>query len=95
MSWKKASSLASNQYAKRGFQASVLAGAICKEAEIRYPGLYRAVSVRKGIMHLEVSPAKIMEFKMIEGTLLKELQTWATKTGFGIVTGFRLTITSV
>jgi|GEM_PF-5316674 len=93
--WNKASSLASDLNTKRGLQASVLAGALCKQAELLYPGLFHAVSVRKGVLRLEVPAANMIQCKLIEGELQKELQTWAARHNFPVITKVTLTITPV
>jgi len=93
--WNKASSLASASHAKRGLQESVVAGALCKQAETLYPNLFHAVSVRKGIMHLEVTAANLLACKLIQGQLLQQLQTWAARHDFLVPSGIRLTITPV
>jgi hypothetical protein len=92
--WKSAHSLAGGQHNRRGLHASLEAGRLCLEAERRHPGLFHAVSVRNGVMHLEVSPASIMKFKLVEGKLLKDLIAFATPHNLPVVTRFRLTITS-
>ena len=94
MSWKKVSALATEVHSKRGLQTSVVAGALCKQAEMLYPDLFHAVSVKKTIMHIEVTPQNCIAYKLIEGQLLQGLQTWAKRHGFTVVTGFTLTITA-
>jgi len=60
-----------------GLTDMVEAGIILQEAERLLPGLFRAVSVKNQVLHLETSKANILELKMQEGKLLHDLNTFA------------------
>ena len=92
MTWKHISSLATNIHIKRGLQASILAGVLCKEAEKLYPDMFRAISLKQGRMHIEIPPAHLVSFKLIEGHLLTNLQIYGKKHGLPTITGFTLTL---
>jgi hypothetical protein len=92
MAWKHISSLATNIHIKRGLQASILAGVLCKEAEKLYPDMFHAISLKQGRMHIEIEPSKLVSFKLIEGQLLTSLQAYSKKHGLPAITGFTLTL---
>lgn len=76
---------------RRGVGGAVAAGLVCHEAEKRYPDLFRAVSLKSGILHLEIFKKNLLQFKLIEGSLLRELQDFSTKRELPVPSRYRLT----
>ena len=92
MTWKHASSLASSQHSKRGIQASLIAGSVCLKAEKDYNGLFHAVSIKNRRMHIEIEQRNLVNFKLVEGKILKEVQAFSEAAGLPRLTGFTLTV---
>jgi hypothetical protein len=77
MTWKKSDSLIARQLNHHGLADAVAASAVCREAERLYPGLFKAISLKNGILHLETDYAQQLEIKLIEGKLLDDLNRFA------------------
>ena len=91
MTWHSTSNLFIKRLNQKGLSSQVLAGLLCHEAERLYPGLFEAVSVRQGCLHVAVEPSKAIGFKLIEGKLLKEINQYAENQNLPLLTSFRLT----
>ncbi len=91
MGWKRLDVLSGRQFAARGMGARVAAGLICTKAEELYPDLVQAISIKNGVLTLYVPLALQLEFHLIEGTLVKELNTYAAEAKLPNVTRVRLT----
>lgn len=89
--WSKLDSLSSKQSVGRGMASAVQAGIVCLEAEKYSPGLFRALTLKNGVMNIEVSLANRMQFTLIEAALLNHLKTFATEKKLPVPTRFRLT----
>lgn len=59
---------------RQGIGAQLDAASVCRFADTLYPGLYRAVSVRDGVLKVEVAAAQLGSFRVIEGALLPAVQ---------------------
>lgn len=94
MTWKKPDSLVGASLARHNLTAAVQAGLVCQEAERRYPGLFRAISIVRGSLHIHTTPEQVIPFRLIEGKLLTELATYAKSNHLPIPTKIRLTISS-
>lgn len=79
-----------------GLGWSVIAGQICQEAERLYPQLFQTISVRKSeqniTLHVRVPTENLAGFRLVEGGLLRALQTYCGRQSFPPVTRIRLTI---
>ena len=91
MPWKKTDSLLKRRLNQHGLAGIVEASSICKKAEELRPGLFRAVSVRNDVLHLELSKANLLTFKMSEGQLLQALNAYAKQKGIPPISRLRLT----
>lgn len=94
MSWKSTKTILGAENNRRGLQPSIMAGLVCNEAEKRYPSLFRAISLRRGVLHLEISKKNQLELRLIEGKLLEELGVFAKERNLPLPTRIRLTFTS-
>lgn len=75
----------------------ITAGKICQQAEkiafeLNKPGLFTAISVKNGTLHLKVHPAKLIELKLIQGKLLEDLNSWLLTQKLPPLRQIRLTI---
>ena len=77
---------------KHKLSTEIIATDICVEAEKLYPDLFHAVSVRNNILHIEIQPEKVLDFKMIEGKLLKGVNEYCTLKEYSQIERIRLTI---
>lgn len=77
---------------KHKLSKEIVATNICVEAEKMFPGLFRAVSVKNNILHLELKMQDMMNFKMIEGKLLTDINTYSKSNSLGLIEQIRLTI---
>jgi len=75
--------------------AMVTATQVCAAAEELYPGKFKAISLRKGSLHIEVSSAQLLPFKLVEGQLLQQLNQFASTHNLQPITKIRLTINDV
>lgn len=78
-----------NQHGLGGLMA---AGALCRQAELLYPGEFRMVSMRGNVLHVEVPEVKLLAFKQIQGKLQQELNAFAAPRRLPAVLRFKLTI---
>ena len=93
MAWKKTETILNIQLNRRGLAPMVAAGLLCQEAERRYPGQFKAVSLRASTLHVTVSHSQLLAFKLIQGKLLSELQLFTKEHSLPHVARIRLTIT--
>ncbi len=91
MSWNPVGKLSHRQFARRGLDASLTAGTLCKEAERLYPGMFEAVSLRNGILKLRLPPSQLLALKMVEGNLIAKLNEYALARQLPKVTAIRVT----
>jgi hypothetical protein len=91
MTWKKSTDIATRQFNRHGLGKAVAAGLVCQEAERLYPSLFRALSIKNQVLHLEVSKANQLDLKLIEGKLLQELAAFAKAKNIPIPQRIRLT----
>ena len=55
------------------------------------PGLFRAISLKNDVLHIEIAKPNLLEFKLSEGKLLQELQEFAEARQLPIPARYRLT----
>ena len=91
MSWKKTDLVLKKSFNQKGMGDMVTAGQLCRQAELLLPDTFRAVSFRNHILHIELSRAKTMAFKLVEGKLMNELNQYAETHKLPEVKRFRLT----
>lgn len=91
MAWKRSDDLSLIRLRQRKLDGSLQAGLVCREAERLYPGIFRAVSVSRGVLHLEIKKKNQLSLKMVEGKLLQELQQFAQEKYLPVPTRIRLT----
>jgi hypothetical protein len=91
MSWKKSDSIVSKRFTQRGLGGAIMAGLVCQEANRLYPNLFKAVSLKNGVLHLEISKSEQLNLKLIEGKLLAELNEYAKARNLPVPTRIRLT----
>ena len=92
MAWQKTSITLKRRLNHHGLGVLVEAGLICREAERLYPDLFEAISVRNNVLHIKTTKAQQLQFVMIQGKLLKELQTYCKAQNLQEITNLRLTI---
>jgi hypothetical protein len=92
MSWKKTDTILNAQLNSRGMAPIIIGTQLCQESERLYPGQFKAVSIRKNILHLHVSHAQLMAFKLIEGKLLQDVNRFATTQKLPLINKIKLTI---
>lgn len=92
MPWKKTDIVLRRRANQTGMGGMLTAGLLCRQAELLHPGLFRAVSVRKGCLHLEAEAAKTVAVKLVEGRLISELNRYAAEHNLPKVTRIRLTM---
>jgi len=92
MPWKKTDSLLRRRANQTGMGDMLTAGLLCRQAELLHPDLFRAVSVRKGCLHLEVTAANAIAVKLVQGKLISELNRYGEAHNLPKVTRVRLTI---
>lgn len=76
---------------KHKLSKEILAVNICVEAERMFPGLFKAISVKDKTLHLEIKAQDIINFKMIEGKLLTDLNTYTKNSSLDSIEQIRLT----
>jgi hypothetical protein len=95
---EKVNSLLTTRLNHHGLGWSVIAGQICREAERLYPNIFQTISVRQSesnvTLHIQVPNEKLISFRLIEGGLLRALQTFCVQQKYPVVTKIRLTIES-
>ena len=91
MTWKKSDSLIARQLSHHGLADAVAASAVCREAERLYPDLFRAISLKNSILHLETAYSQQLPIKLIEGKLLADLDGFVKTQNLPPVTRIRLT----
>ncbi|CAN5193304.1 hypothetical protein BH11PAT4_BH11PAT4_5800 [soil metagenome] len=92
--WNKLDKIATSKHASQGLSPMVAAGMVCLEAEKFAPGLFRAISLKNGVMTLQVDLQKRLNLTLIEGSLLAHLKSYATARNLPSPSRFRLTIPS-
>lgn len=91
MAWKKTDSLLKKRLNQHGLLNVVEAGLVCKKAEELMPNTFTAVSVRNTTLHLEISKEQLMNFKLQEGKILKDLNAFVKLRNLPEITRIRLT----
>lgn len=94
MSWKKSDSIVTKRFNQRGLGAALMAGLVCQEADRLYPTLLHAVSLKNGVLHVEIEKSNQLNLKLIEGKLLAELASFASARHLPVPTRLRLTFIS-
>ena len=89
--WQKSTSILKKRFNQHGLTDMLEAVSVCQQAELLYPDLFKAVSVRKGTLHIALQKSKTMPFKMIEGKLLLDLNIFAKAKNLPPVEKVRLT----
>ena len=92
MPWNEIKALTRHRLAQHGLSGIASAGLLCRKAELLHPGLFVAVSVRSGVLHLRVQDVGLLGFKAVEGPLVAELNTYALANHLPPITRVRLTI---
>ena len=92
MPWKQIDILARHRLAQHGLTSITIAGLLCRQAELLYPGLFLAISVRKGVLHIQVEDTSLLLFKTIQGPLVQRLNVYALRCKLPLVESVRLTI---
>jgi hypothetical protein len=97
MPWSPLSDLIPKRLNQHHLMPVITAGKICQQAELialnlKKPGLFQAISVKNGILHLKVHPAKLIELKLIEGKVLEDLNLWLLTEKLPALKRIRLTI---
>ncbi len=77
MAWQTAENLLKKRFNQHGIAGTIEAASLCAQAELLYPGLFRAVSVRRSVLHLELEHSQALPFKLIEGKLIEDLNRFA------------------
>ena len=95
MTWNKSDLLLKRRLAHHGIGEMVEAGILCQEAERLLPDLFRAVSVKDQVLHLEIRKENILALKMQEGRLLQDLNTYANLKKLPNLSRIRLTFGQV
>jgi hypothetical protein len=88
--WKKTDQLVGSRFRANNLDSAIAAGRACKEAERLYPGLFRAVSIRGGIMTVAVPPGGRIAVKMIEGALVPTLNAFSKERGLPEVSRLKI-----
>ena len=91
MPWKAADNLARVRLNQKGLGAVLDATSICSKADELAAGLFHAVSVRNGVLHVRLHRTHSLPLKLIEGKLLQELNSFATSRNLQVVHKLRLT----
>lgn len=91
MPWKKSDDIVTKRFTQHGLGPALAAGQVCQQAEKLYPELFQAVSLKNGILHLRVRKADQLGLKLIEGTLLADLQAFASERNLPSPRRLRLT----
>lgn len=91
MAWKRLDLLSKRQFTSRGLGPRVAAGLLCTKAEELYPDILRAISVKQRVLNIYVAPEHRLDFHLIEGELLKQLNSYAQAAKLPSVTRVRLT----
>lgn len=92
MPWKNTDNLLRRRANQQGMGGILTAGLLCRQAEILYPGMFKAVSVRAGSLHVQMRPDQAIAFKMIEGPLLATLNQYGATHSLPKITRVRLTL---
>ena len=92
MPWKQIDVLARHRLAQHGLSSITIAGLLCRQAELLYPNLFSAVSVRKGVLHIQVEDTSLLLFKKIQGPLVQGLNVYAVKLKLPSIQAIRLTV---
>ena len=95
MAWKKTDALLMRRLTQYGLTEMVEAGLLCQKAEELLPNLFRAVSVKNNILHLEIPRSQVLHLKMREGWLMDELNTFSLQKGLPLISHIRLTFTQL
>lgn len=91
MVWNSASNLASRNHGRRGLGASITSGLVCQEAERLGGSLFRAISVRNGVLKVAASTQNLLAIKLEEGRILAELNQYCQAQGLPHIDRLRLT----
>ena len=91
MSWKKTDLVLRRRFNQHGLGPLLEAGQICRKAEQLCPEILRAISVRNTILHLAIKKENLLAFKLIEGRLITELNSYATEYRLPEIRRVRLT----
>jgi hypothetical protein len=91
MAWHTTELILKHRMRQHGLSGIVEAGSLCMHAEALYPEMFRAVSVRNSVLHLRLSKAKTLPFKMIEGLLMEQLNAFAAAKRLPLIRTIRLT----
>lgn len=92
MPWKQIDVLARHRLAQHGLSSITIAGLLCRQAELLYPNLFLAVSVRKGVLHIQVEDTLLLHFKSIQGPLVQDLNAYALRLKLPSIQAVRLTV---
>lgn len=79
---------------QHGLGAILVAGQVCMQAEKLYPGLFKAVSLKNGCLHLEILKKDQLKLTMIQGKLINDLQTYAKAHNLPEINRIRLTFST-
>ena len=91
MSWKAVDNLARTRFNQKGLGAVMDATSVCSKADDLAAGLFRAVSVRNGVLHVCLHRSHSLSFKLIQGKLLQELNVFAASRNLPAIEKVRLT----
>lgn len=97
MVWQKTDRVLKKRLNQLGFSSVTTEGQICRQMDLLCPNLARSISAVKTnqedafILNLELTKADLIKFKMQEGALLKEINSFTQNNNFLPVKRFRLT----
>lgn len=91
MPWQIANNLLRGSMNRKGLAQVLDATSLCCKAEQLAPGLFKAISVRNGVLHIEIHKSKTLALKLVEGLMLAELNAFAATRHLTPITKIRLT----
>ncbi len=92
MSWNKTGGIAGKKFTSGGLDRTLAAGMVCHEAERLYPDMFKAVSIKAGVLTLAIQRADTIKVKGIEGPLVTTLRTYSTTRNLPLVERVKLII---
>jgi hypothetical protein len=92
MTWKPFSELSNRQFRGKGLHETIQAGLVCRAADQLHPDWYRAISIKQGLLTLQVIPEHLLDTKLAEGTILHAVQEYCQSQNLPSPSRIRLTI---
>jgi hypothetical protein len=91
MSWKKTDLVLKKRFNQHALGDLITAGQVCRQAEILLPDLFTAVSFRRGVLHLRLEMKHSLQFKLVQGKLMIDLNHYCETHHLPKVERFKLT----